>query len=185
MNRIDPPPPPQHKRLARAALAAPESRPQPERPERSFAGIPVSAGIAIGPLFGAHEPDPVITRHKIQAADIAAEGARLDAAIVQSHKQLVKLRARLAVLPEESQSEIAPLIDAYIRMIGPSRLIRGVRQRIEETLLSAESAVSPRPMRSPRRSWGRPNRACPPRILPACAAAATKSARSPAAWCAT
>ncbi len=52
MNRIDPPPPPQHKRLARANIAAPESRPQPERPERSFAGIPVSPGIAIGPLFG-------------------------------------------------------------------------------------------------------------------------------------
>ena len=78
---------------------------------------------------------------KIQAADIAAEGARLDAAIVQSRKQLTKLRARLAVLPEESQDEIAPLIDAYIRMLGPSRLIRGVRRRIEETLLSAESAV--------------------------------------------
>jgi phosphoenolpyruvate-protein phosphotransferase len=141
MNRIDPPPPPQHKRLARANLAVPESRPQPERPERRFAGIAVSPGIAIGPLFGAHEPEPVISRHKIQAADIAAEGARLDAALAQSHKQLVKLRARLAVLPEESQSEITPLIDAYIRMIGPSRLIRGVRQRIEETLLSAESAV--------------------------------------------
>ena len=45
------------------------------------------------------------------------------------------------MLPEESQAEIAPLIDAYIRMLGPSRLIRGVRRRIEETLLSAESAV--------------------------------------------
>ncbi len=45
------------------------------------------------------------------------------------------------MLPEESQAEIAPLIDAYIRMLGPSRLLRGVRQRIEETLLSAESAV--------------------------------------------
>ncbi len=45
------------------------------------------------------------------------------------------------MLPEESQAEIAPLIDAYIRMLGPSRLIRGVRRRVEETLLSAESAV--------------------------------------------
>jgi phosphoenolpyruvate-protein phosphotransferase len=140
MNRIEPPPP-QHKRLARPALAIPESRPQPERAERRFVGIPVSPGIAIGPLFGIHEPEAVITRHKIQASDIGAEGARLEAAIVQSHKQLVKLRARLAVLPEESQSEITPLIDAYIRMIGPSRLIRGVRRRIEETLLSAEKAV--------------------------------------------
>ena len=129
------PPVPQHKRLARpAALAA-------ARPERMFPGIAVSPGVAIGPVFGASEPVPEITRHKIQAADIAGEGARLEAAIAQSRKQLGKLRARLAILPEESQAEIAPLIDAYIRMLGPSRLIRGVRRRIEETLLSAESAV--------------------------------------------
>ena len=83
----------------------------------------------------------MITHQKIQASDIGAECARLEAAIVQSRKQLAKLRARLAVLPEESQSEIAPLIDAYIRMLGPSRLVRGVRRRIEETLLSAETAV--------------------------------------------
>ena len=122
------PPVPQHKRLARpAALAA-------ARPERMFPGIAVSPGVAIGPVFGASEPVPEITRHKIQAADIAGEGARLEAAIAQSRKQLGKLRARLAILPEESQAEIAPLIDAYIRMIGPSRLVRGIRRRI-----SAES----------------------------------------------
>jgi phosphotransferase system enzyme I (PtsI) len=135
MSRIEPPPP-QHKRLARPALAAGEPR-----AERQFSGIAVSAGIAIGAVFGTTEPDAVITRHKIQASDIAAEGARLEAAIVQSRKQLAKLRAKLAVLPEESQTEIAPLIDAYTRMLGPSRLVRGVRRRIEETLLSAEAAV--------------------------------------------
>jgi phosphoenolpyruvate-protein phosphotransferase len=145
MNRIEPPPP-QHQRLARSALAAPEARTGahtgPERRvERLFHGIAVSAGVAIGPVFGTIEPDAVITKQKIQAADIGAEGTRLEAAIAQSLKQLAKLRARLAVLPEESQSEIAPLIDAYIRMLGPSRLVRGVRRRIEETLLSAETAV--------------------------------------------
>jgi phosphotransferase system enzyme I (PtsI) len=135
MNKIEPPPP-QHQRLAPIALAAPDSR-----TERRFAGIAVSAGIAIGPVFGTTEPDAVITKQKIQAADIGAESTRLEAAITQSLKQLAKLRARLAVLPEESQSEIAPLIDAYIRMLGPSRLVRGVRNRIKETLLSAETAV--------------------------------------------
>ena len=129
------PPVPQHKRLARLGVT------ETARPERVFPGIAVSPGVAIGPVFGASEPVPEITRHKIQAADIAAEGARLEAAIAQSRKQLGKLRARLAILPEESQAEIAPLIDAYIRMLGPSRLIRGVRRRIEETLRSAESAV--------------------------------------------
>jgi phosphoenolpyruvate-protein phosphotransferase len=135
MNRIEPPPP-QHQRLARPALAGPEAR-----TERVFHGIAVSAGVAIGPVFGTTEPEAVISRQKIQASDIGAESARLEAAIVQSRKQLAKLRARLVLLPEESQSEIAPLIDAYTRMLGPSRLVRGVRQRIEETLLSAETAV--------------------------------------------
>ena len=134
MNKASPPPP-QHKRLSRAL-------PDRERPERRFAGIAVSAGIAIGPVFRASEPTPEITRHKIQAADCAGEGARLDAAVAQSRKQLTKLRGRLSTLPEEGQAELAPLIDAYIRMLGPSRLIRGVRQRIDETLLSAESAVA-------------------------------------------
>jgi phosphoenolpyruvate-protein phosphotransferase len=135
MNRIEPPPP-QHQRLARSALAVPGAR-----AERQFHGIAVSAGVAIGQVFGTTEPEAVIVRQKIQASDIGAEGARLEAAIVQSRKQLAKLRGKLAILPEESQSEIAPLIEAYIRMLGPSRLVRGVRMRIEETLLSAEAAV--------------------------------------------
>jgi phosphoenolpyruvate-protein phosphotransferase len=128
------PPPPQHKRINRAV-------PDGSRPERQISGIPVSAGVAIGPVFRASEPTPQISHHKIQAADCAAEGTRLDVAVTQSRKQLAKLRGRLAVLPEESQQELTPLIDAYIRMIGPSRLLRGVRKRIEEQLLSAESAV--------------------------------------------
>ncbi len=135
MSRIEPPPP-QHERLARPALAAPSAC-----PERIFHGIAVSAGVAIGQVFGTTEPEAVVTRQKIQASDIGAESARLEAAIVQSRRQLGKLRAKLSVLPEESQSEIAPLIDAYIRMLGPSRLVRGVRARIEETLMSAEAAV--------------------------------------------
>src|SRR6185312_4750537 len=134
MNKASPPVP-QHKRLARVTTV------DAARPERIFTGIAVSPGVAIGPVFGTSEPVPEIARQKIQAADIPAEGARLEAAITQSRRQLSKLRARLTVLPEESQAEIAPLIDAYIRMLGPSRLVRGTRRRIEETLLSAESAV--------------------------------------------
>ena len=133
MKRVDPEPVPQ-RRSIRPVIDPPR--------ERTFVGIPVAPGIAIGPVFGTSEPKAEITRFRIHAADIAAEGARLEAAIAQSRKQLGKLRGRLTVLPEESQSEIAPLIDAYIRMIGPSRFIRGVKRRIEETLLSAENAVA-------------------------------------------
>ena len=109
--------------------------------ERRLIGIPACAGVAIGPVFRTVEQAAQVTRHKIHAADIQAEVARLDAAILQSRKQLLKLRNRLSVLPEDSQGEIAPLLDAYLQMLGPSRLVRGARLRIQERLVSAETAV--------------------------------------------
>ena len=142
MNRTSSPPP-APPAAPTPPPAAPRRPPRPGEPraERRFNGIAVSEGVAIGPVFSASEPEPVIARHKIHATDIAAEGARLDAAVAQSRKQLAKLRGRLSLLPEDSQAEIAPLIDAYTRMLGSSRLMRGVRQRISDGLLSAESAV--------------------------------------------
>jgi len=123
-------------------------RPRPGRgggegsSERRLVGIPISPGIAIGPVFGAAEPVADIVRRPIDAESVPAETARLDAAIAQSRKQLTKLRARLGVLPEDSQAEIAPLLDAYLQMIGPSRLVRGARRRIAEALVNAEAAVA-------------------------------------------
>ncbi|MDT7953244.1 MAG: phosphoenolpyruvate--protein phosphotransferase [Acetobacteraceae bacterium] len=109
--------------------------------ERHLIGLPACAGVAIGPVFRAVEPQPQITRNKIHAEDVAAEVARFDAAILQSRRQLLKLKGRLSVLPEESQGEIAPLLDAYLQMLGPSRLVRGVRHRVQDRLVSAETAV--------------------------------------------
>ena len=128
------PPAPVERRRTRRDPSAP-------RPERRLIGIPVSAGIAIGPVFGAAEAPAVVVRHKIQAADTQAETNRFETAVAQSRKQLMKLKARLGNLPEDSQAEIAPLLDAYLHMIGPSRLIRGVRKRISDMLVSAETAV--------------------------------------------
>jgi phosphotransferase system enzyme I (PtsI) len=110
--------------------------------EQRFLGIAVGPGIAIGPVFRSKEPVAAIPHHRILAADIDGELARLEAAISQSLKQLVKLKNRLGMLPEEAQSEIAPLIDAYTHMLGPTRLTRGMRRRIREMLVSAETAVA-------------------------------------------
>ena len=111
------------------------------RPERRLVGIAACAGVAIGPVFRTTEAAAVVTRHRIHAEDIPAELARLEAAVLQSRKQLLKLRSRVAVLPEESQGEIAPLLDAYLQMLGPSRLLRGARARVQDRLVSAETAV--------------------------------------------
>ena len=109
--------------------------------ERRLTGLAASAGIAMGVIFRALETKPQITRNKIHAEDVAAEIARFENAILQSRRQLLKLRGRLSVLPEDSQGEIAPLLDAYLQMLGPSRLVRGVRDRVRDRLVSAETAV--------------------------------------------
>ena len=109
--------------------------------ERRFTGHPVSPGIGIGPVHETAEPALVITHKKISAADAAAEMARLEEALARSRHQLGKLKARLAGLPEQSQSEIAPLIDAYLHMLGPSRLMRGIKARVHDGLITAEAAV--------------------------------------------
>ena len=122
----------------RLGVVAPQEAPLGEC---KLIGLPACAGVAVGAVFRAVEPAPHITRNKIHAEDVAAETARFDAAILQSRRQLLKLRSRLSVLPEESQGEIAPLLDAYLQMLGQSRLVRGVRQRVHDRLVSAETAV--------------------------------------------
>jgi len=117
-----------------------EGRPSPKR-ELRFYGHPVSPGIGIGPIYEALEPKLSFSSKKIQAADIAAETARFEDAVSQSRKQLIKLKTKLSGLPEQSQTEISPLIDAYLHMLGNSRLIRGVRTRIGDRLLAPEAAV--------------------------------------------
>jgi phosphoenolpyruvate-protein phosphotransferase len=137
MSRNEQPPDPPFLNLAAARPRPPGAR----IIEQRFIGVGVSPGVAIGLVFGAREAVAVIARHKIQAADIEAELTRLETAIAQSLKQLSKLRHRLSVLPEEAQSEIAPLIDAYTHMLGPTRLTRGMRLRIRQNLIAAENAV--------------------------------------------
>ncbi len=117
------------------------SRTEPDQ-EQIYQGIPVSQGIAIGPVFLAAESKVEFRRGSIAAGAVDAELARLDGAVQKSRKQLGKLRARLSVLPEETQDEIAPLIDAYLQMLGGSRLLRHARRHIAEALVTAETAVA-------------------------------------------
>ena len=117
-------------------------RPGAGRGERQLTGIPVSSGIAIGPVHLAAEPVLERIERYVPAAGVAHELARLDSAVRKSRHQIEKLRARLSVLPESSQAEIAPLMDAYMQMLGASRLLREARKRIEALCESAETAVA-------------------------------------------
>ncbi|GBQ81727.1 phosphoenolpyruvate-protein phosphotransferase [Gluconacetobacter johannae DSM 13595] len=109
--------------------------------EYRLGGDATSHGVAIGPAAMAVEgPAPDIDE-AARADDPDHELARLTDAIERSVRQVERLRDRLALLPEDSQIEIGSLLEVYRRMLGPSRLQRGIRQRIARDGLLAEAAV--------------------------------------------
>lgn len=111
------------------------------RREKYFSGQAVAPGIAIGPLHEVVEAALVVSRTTLRRENIQAELARLDDAVLRSRDQIEKLKSRLAALPNDSEAEIAPLLDVYLHMLAPSRLLRGIRTRIQEDRQNAEAAV--------------------------------------------
>jgi phosphoenolpyruvate-protein phosphotransferase len=109
--------------------------------EIALRGIPIAPGVAIGPLYDTAEIPAETPRRTVQAEAAEAERARLADAVALSRKQLGKLKGKLALLPDEAQHELAPLLEAYVMMLGNSRLLRGARKRIEGERLAAETAV--------------------------------------------
>ena len=126
-------------KIEHGAHAAP--KPAAPRGEKALTGIPVSPGVAIGKLFAVTEAELVVPVAGAKPSDPDVELGRLDNAVAKSRKQLAKLRARLGVLPDDTQQEIAPLIDAYTHMLTNSRLLRHAKKRIADAHVSAELAV--------------------------------------------
>jgi phosphoenolpyruvate-protein phosphotransferase (PTS system enzyme I) len=109
--------------------------------ERILSGFGVSPGIAIGP---AHIREggalPVRERH-LPEAEIEAERRRFAEAVAASLRQLKKLKAKAAVLPESAAEEVGYLLDAHVAMLSNSRLVRGAEERIGRGRINAERAV--------------------------------------------
>ena len=120
-----------------------EPKPRLKKPtkEAVFRGIAVSPGIAIGPIHDTSEVPTDVPRRVITPAEVESEREKLNQAAATARKQVTKLKTRLNILPEEAQEELAPLLDAYILMLGNSRLLRGARKRIGDAGLGAETAV--------------------------------------------
>ena len=110
-------------------------------PEKRLSGLGVAPGIAIGPLHEAPESPLVISSQKPAASETPSELARLEDAVSRSRTQLHKLKSRLSALPKDSQAEIAPLLDVYLHMLGPTRLLRGIKARVQAGEHGAEAAT--------------------------------------------
>jgi phosphoenolpyruvate-protein phosphotransferase (PTS system enzyme I) len=109
--------------------------------EHKLSGLAVSAGIAIGPAHIGEGGDLPVAESHIPESETDAERARFAEAVAVSLKQLRKLKAKTAALPESAAEEIGYLLDAHLAMLSNSRLVRGVEQRIGRARINAERAV--------------------------------------------
>ncbi|NKB55759.1 MAG: phosphoenolpyruvate--protein phosphotransferase [Alphaproteobacteria bacterium] len=109
--------------------------------ELVFEGLGVSPGIAVGPAHLSEAGAPTVPEYKVRKSDIGAEQVRFKSAVDRSGRQLRRLRDRARAMHGASGEDLSNLLDAYLKMLTGSRLVRGVERRIVETRINAESAV--------------------------------------------
>src|SRR6516162_2363616 len=109
--------------------------------ERRLSGLGVSPGIAIGPAYIAEGGDLPVRESHLPESGIETERARFAEAVAVSLKQLRRLKAKAAELPESAAEEVGYLLDAHLAMLSNSRLVRGAEERIGRTRINAERAV--------------------------------------------
>jgi phosphotransferase system enzyme I (PtsI) len=109
--------------------------------ERSFEGLGISAGIAIGPAHVIERGLSDVPEYSLAERDLDAEITRLEDAILDSEKQIKKLRVKAAALHGAAAEELSYLLDAHMQMLQGSRLVRGVKRRIRTERINAEAAV--------------------------------------------
>ena len=111
------------------------------RPERRFAGLGVSAGIAVGPAHVVERGLIDVPEYRIEDSAVEAEIARFRGAAARSASQIRMLQAKTEALPEAVAGELRYLLDAHLQMLAGSRLVRGVEARIRDGRINAETAV--------------------------------------------
>src|SRR5262245_25730275 len=124
-------------RIEEATGAAPEGKGN----ERRLLGLAVAPGIAIGPAYIGEGGDLPVAESHIPEIEIEAERGRFAEAVAVSLKQLRKVKAKSAALPDSAAEEVGYLLDAHLAMLSNSRLVRGVDQRIGKARINAERAV--------------------------------------------
>ena len=113
----------------------------PSAAERVFHGLGVSPGIAIGPAHVREAGALEVPEYRLVEDAVEAERQRLREATERAQKQLGKLKAKAAALSGSAGEELGILLDAHLRMLTGSRLLRGAERRIGSERINAEAAV--------------------------------------------
>ncbi len=129
------------KKTTAAKASARRTRPARRATEQVFEGLAVSPGVALGPAYIRESGDIQVPEYEIAKNQIPAEHERFDVAVSKASRQLGKLKAKASSLHGAAAEELGYLLEAHLQMVESSRLLNGVRRRIEQDLINAEAAV--------------------------------------------
>lgn len=117
--------------------AAPKSSKNVSKAKNLIQGVPISEGIALGPLYRYHPPPPPIPTDTPN--DAQAEWNRLQAALTKTRQAIQRRQARLRDRLEENQTAI---FDAHLLILQDPDLLESVRKRIFQNGSNAAVAWS-------------------------------------------
>ena len=112
-----------------------------EKKEIVLTGLGVSKGIAIGDAYPVKIEHPHAPQYEIEVTHIEEELRRFEGAAEKARANISDLKEKTKNLPEAAAEELNLLLDAHNAMLGESRLVKGIRNRIEIEHMNAEWAV--------------------------------------------
>ena len=105
--------------------------------ERTFRGIPVSAGVCKGKLLVLDRSRPSIARRTIPEGQVPEEVARLERALVETRHQILAVQRRVS---EAMGAEEGSIFDAHLLVLEDRTLIDEVVRLIQRESVNAEYA---------------------------------------------
>jgi phosphotransferase system enzyme I (PtsI) len=103
--------------------------------ERSYFGIGVSAGVAIGGAYLFRQETSVVPQRTITSEQVEAEYARFVEALYASREQVLSVRERVA---REIGEEQARIFDFQIHIINDTHLAGEVKEQLASRLQNVE-----------------------------------------------
>lgn len=103
--------------------------------ETRYQGVGVSPGIARGALHVVRDEGDEITRHPIEASEIANEIGRFETALIQTRSQILEMQERIA---QSIGAKDAGIFDAHLLVVEDRTLIDEVLRKLQSDLCNVE-----------------------------------------------
>jgi phosphoenolpyruvate-protein phosphotransferase (PTS system enzyme I) len=105
--------------------------------EKTFRGIPVSAGVCRGRLLVYGNARPTIRKRQLSEAEVPDEVSRLERALVQTRQQILDVQHRVSA---GMGAEEGSIFDAHLLVLEDRTLLDEVMRVIQDQHLNAEYA---------------------------------------------